>query len=360
MVRVIALCIACMILVCPQVRAYQVDKGLVREILADLGLQVAIADPGTAWNGAIYFAAADPLRGMELWRSDGTPGGTMLVKDIYPGPGSSSPSGLFATEGLLYFQAFDPIRGRELWVSDGTAAGTRLVRDIAIGPLNGAPANFALLNGQVYFRAYEPGSGTELWTSDGTAAGTYMVRDIVPGFISSFPDELTVVGGKLFFRAFDLAHGTELWQSDGTPRGTVLCADTIPGGQGGAPSQLNVVGNDLYFRTRDARGLHLWKSDGTSAGTVTIEGLVPGKVQLSWRAPSFNTDGTALGDLAGYRIRHGSNPFILENHIDLPNPSLDSIELNEFPPGPQWFAVTAVNSAGVESGRSNIVFTLVR
>jgi ELWxxDGT repeat protein len=43
-------------------------------------------------NGRAFFAANDGLHGAELWVSDGTAGGTRLVKDIRPGAGSSSPN----------------------------------------------------------------------------------------------------------------------------------------------------------------------------------------------------------------------------------------------------------------------------
>src|SRR5881396_2555956 len=57
------------------------------------------------------------------------PAATVLVKDINPGRGSSSPDGLTDVNGTLFFSAEDPTNGRELWKSDGTAAGTEEVRD---------------------------------------------------------------------------------------------------------------------------------------------------------------------------------------------------------------------------------------
>src|SRR6059058_564112 len=46
----------------------------------------------TPANGLLFFSTSDPLHGWELWKSDGTTAGTMLVKDIVPGPNSSWPS----------------------------------------------------------------------------------------------------------------------------------------------------------------------------------------------------------------------------------------------------------------------------
>src|SRR5687767_9483847 len=36
-------------------------------------------------NGTIYFEANDGVHGIELWKSDGTSVGTVMVKDINPG-----------------------------------------------------------------------------------------------------------------------------------------------------------------------------------------------------------------------------------------------------------------------------------
>jgi len=52
------------------------------------------------------------------------------VNDINPGGTNSSPSGFTVFNGALYFQADDGVSGIELWKTDGTANGTVLVKDI--------------------------------------------------------------------------------------------------------------------------------------------------------------------------------------------------------------------------------------
>ena len=77
----------------------------------------------TALGGDIYFSTDDGAHGTELWRSDGTEAGTVLVKDIMPGAEGSLPggsgggySGPFTDSGgTLSFEANDLVHGGELW-----------------------------------------------------------------------------------------------------------------------------------------------------------------------------------------------------------------------------------------------------
>ena len=84
----------------------------------------------------VLFTQFDVEYGRELWRSDGTPGGTALVKDINPGPAdgaSRSAGGIMTVGNVAYFVADDGVHGKELWRTDGTAAGTAMVEDLTPG-----------------------------------------------------------------------------------------------------------------------------------------------------------------------------------------------------------------------------------
>jgi ELWxxDGT repeat protein len=85
-------------------------------------------------GGNLFFTSDDGVHGNELWKTDGTTSGTVLVKDIYPGSNGSGPRYLVAMGSNLLFAAADGENGTELWISDGTADGTRLFRDIRPGP----------------------------------------------------------------------------------------------------------------------------------------------------------------------------------------------------------------------------------
>lgn len=227
-----------------------------------------------------YFAGYAPATGWELWKSDGTSGGTTLVEDICPGTCSSRP-GNFATLGsTIYFFADDDVHGEELWRTDGTPAGTYLVLDILPG-VNGSPGFEQMVqsNGLLYFVAYASGAGDELWKSDGTAGGTQLVKDICPGSGNSGIQKFVRSGVYTYFLANDCSTGQELWRTDGTAAGTLRLADANPGSSGASISGIfpATSGNIVFFTaTSPAAGEELWRSDGTTANTAMVADLCSG------------------------------------------------------------------------------------
>ena len=228
-------------------------------------------------GGRLFFTAYQPETGSELWTSDGTEEGTVLVDDVEPGQGSSNPRGLIHADGVVFFAAFREGAGLELWKSDGTPSGTFMVADIEPGERGSDPAGFFLLDGTLYFSADRGGLGKELWKSDGTEGGTVLVRDIMPGEEGSSPSQLTAVDGLLYFTAFHRDRGIELWKSDGSAEGTLLVADLNPGEAGSGPTFLSSAGGRLFFvATLRGLGIQPCVSDGTRAGTRPLLVLEPG------------------------------------------------------------------------------------
>jgi ELWxxDGT repeat protein len=227
-------------------------------------------------NGTLFFTANDGTNGEELWKSDGTTAGTVMVRDIYAGSTGSAPTGLTNINGTLYFAANSVSNGIELWKSDGTAAGTVMVKSINFGSGSSSPTGLTNINGMLYFSAFDSFYGTELWKSDGTSAGTVMVKDIYSSGSSS-PQNLTNVNGTLFFTAADVTNGNELWKSNGTAAGTVLVKDIYTGTNSSNPNYLTVSNGALFFSANNGvNGTELWKSDGTAGGTVLVKDVNPG------------------------------------------------------------------------------------
>ena len=229
-------------------------------------------------NGTLFFAANDGANGRELWKSDGTEVGTVMVKNIDPRPwvqnaknpgymevGSSRPDKLTNVNGTLFFLAENGVNERSLWKSDGTEDGTALIKDIRLWKTAAFGEQLIALNSSLLFVAYDQAHGVELWRSDGTEESTVMVKDILPGEEGSGPTALTIVDGTLFFRANSNNTWPNLWKSDGTKEGTERVKMI-------GAHQLTNVNGTLFF-TAGQHGEGLWKSDGTEAGTLLVKDI---------------------------------------------------------------------------------------
>ena len=275
---------------------YTVDLPAYRvaDILPGGGDAFSTASRFVAVGSTLYFTADDGTHGVELWKTDGTTAGTVLVKDIVAGAGISSIKYLTNVGGTLYFTANDGVHGAELWKSDGTAIGTVMIADINPDAASSSPNEFTEFNGALYFLADDGVHGTELWRSEGTAATTVMVTDFfAEDFYFPFGNT-TVPGLNDIVRVDDLLYLTGrgyvgetftsgLWKSNGTASGTVIVrgeelgddewlGDPLGFGFTGTPAH---IGDTLYFVAYDSvHGWDLWKSDGTESGTVLVKDFI--------------------------------------------------------------------------------------
>lgn len=80
-----------------------------------------------------------------------------------------------------------------------------------------------------------------------------------------------------------------------------------------------------------------------------------GNATLSWQAPTTDTNGAPLTDLAGYRIYYGTSATDLSDTIQLTSVGLQTYVIQNLASGTWYFAVTAVASTGVESTLSVVV-----
>jgi hypothetical protein len=80
-----------------------------------------------------------------------------------------------------------------------------------------------------------------------------------------------------------------------------------------------------------------------------------GAATLSWAAPDENTDGSALTNLAGYRIYFGTSADALDQVIDIPSVGITTYVVDDLNAGTYYFSIRAYNTVGAESALSNIV-----
>uniref|UniRef100_UPI0040475FF4 T9SS type A sorting domain-containing protein n=1 Tax=Flavobacterium sp. TaxID=239 RepID=UPI0040475FF4 len=215
-------------------------------------------------NNKLLFLASSQAHGGELFITDGTASGTEVLLDIYPGSNGSSLNYDYLDfygelNGELYFWAREGSTPFSLWKTDGTPTGTVKILDPSF---SGGPNYMTSYDGKIYFTAYSaPGENPELYVTDGTASGTGLFLEINPSTASNLssgsnPNDLFVYDGYLFFSADDGTNGRELWRTNGTAVGTTMVADIFPNtlnpsfGKGSNPGDFIEFNDELYFSAR--------------------------------------------------------------------------------------------------------------
>ncbi len=227
------------------------------------------------FDQTLYFTATDTNTRTELWKIDKT-GNPVLVKDINPGAGSSSPYSFTNVNGTLYFIAIVNT-GTELRKIDPTGA-TVLVKDFSSGTDSSYPSNLTNINGTLYFTDSNNTTGQDLWKIDPTGVAV-LVKDFRSGTDLSFLSSLTNVDGTIYFMTDNftkdrIAKGQQLWTINSTGD-AVIVKNFGSDGNYSSPEFTNVNGT-LYFTFSDTNtGRELWKVDPTGAA-VLVEDIKPG------------------------------------------------------------------------------------
>ena len=225
------------------------------------------------FKGLAYFCSERAGFGKELHVSNGGEFGTTIVKDLDPGPGSSSPFGLFVYKNALFFFAETTATGYALWKTDGTSEGTTLVKSLPISISSAAFFNTATVGETrqgVFFQI-----ANQLFRTNGTRSGTMLVDvSVTRGARSSgnirnattyivLNDQLYFLTDSILFRLETSGRATQLanlpfhYESAGS----------------GIYSRLGIFnGGFLLFADAPDNQFcfcidQLWFSDGTAGGT---------------------------------------------------------------------------------------------
>ena len=243
-----------------------------------------------AVGNTVFFTATDGTSGIEMWRSDGTDAGTYRVKDISAGSGSANISNMvfvpmpgFPLGGQIFFTASF---SADLWITDGTDAGTRLVKDLNPGTQPSSASGLVAFGDKVLFSGNDPLLGKELWLSDGTEPGTVIIKNIVNEDQSAFRDGhygeiqpawYSHANGALYFTAYDDVSGIELYKTNVDATGAEIVKELRTGVPGGNPEYSFNINGKITFRGSDGTvGSELWQTDGTEANTTLVEDIRPG------------------------------------------------------------------------------------
>jgi ELWxxDGT repeat protein len=244
-------------------------------------------------NKAIFNSSS------QVWVSDGTDAGTQLLLNTQGGP-----QYLAQFNGNLYFYASVGTLGLELWKTDGTPGGTLLVKDIRqndtegyeLQDLNGGVAT----NDWFFFAAVDPQGNHGIWKTDGTSAGTteFIVLEPVPQYL---PYLIGPAGSNVFFIRI-AGSGSEIWVTDGLTTKKLKTIDQ-------QYDYIHAVkDNVIYFITRGGafspeRNEEIWRSDGTIEGTYQIN--------FQGRPYLLATSGDYVY-VAGRADKEGSELFVIE------------------------------------------------
>jgi len=255
-------------------------------LLSDaLGLSAA---PSIEIGGTSYFFADDGIHGRELWKSDGTPQGTVLVKDLTPGATGSDLHTFFHAGTRVVFLTV--VTGADdddytLWSSDGSSAGTIELADLFDAeqlPAVQAGERVAIIH--AYDGVDAPDlTDADLYFTDGTRGGTSLVRTWRA--VASDPDSgiagatfsatgIWATGGRVVF------HINSLWASDGTAGGTVNLDPVLRDPLTDFPYEAAAIfeaNGKVYIPGPAARVL--WESDGTVGGTTSRAFAVTGNLE---------------------------------------------------------------------------------
>ncbi|BCU79796.1 hypothetical protein llg_45110 [Luteolibacter sp. LG18] len=253
----------------------------------------------TPFGNTLLFAAYDAAVGEELWKSDGTPAGTVLVKDLNPGPGSSFPRNPTVVGSQVFFVADDWVHGFQLWKTDGTAAGTVLVKDFGGGAPEVAPELLTAVGDTLFFVMPSDieGEDDQLWKSDGTTGGTVPVIGFTANPSPLDTDTIGSMagyGGRIF-----VGIGQELWVGNEAGTGFVRIAVVANGGVADTTYSFAPAADFLYFFGRGAVQMELWRTDGSVGNTSKLA-----DVGGWYRNASSGTVGNTLF-FGGLNANHG-------------------------------------------------------
>lgn len=146
----------------------------------------------------------------------------------------------------------------------------------------------------------------------------------------SLPEAEDADGDVLSFSAQNLPPWASIDPISGTIRGTPRAGDVG-------------VHEDIVITVAD--GTH---TVSTTPFTITVLPPATGVASLAWATPAATVDGSALDDLAGYRIAYGRDPDDLDRSLVIDDAVSTSYTFTTLDEGVWYFSIIAVTAGGLE------------
>ena len=190
-------------------------------------------------------------------------------------------------------------------------------------------------NGSTWVSSTDPVGSTAALTMSGTPP----TSDTAGQAYSFVPTTSNTGGGTL---KFSIAN-SPAWASLNTATGALT----------GTPSSA---------QTGTYANILLSVSNGSASASVPAFSILVtamGTANLTWTAPTQNSDGTSLADLAGYTIFYGTDPAQMTQTIAVDSPSTSTYQVSNLPAGTFYFAVAALASDGTQSVDSSVATKVI-
>jgi hypothetical protein len=268
-----------------------------------------------SWNGSTWVSSSDPRK---LASANGTalPAAAQIT--------DSSANVWTLSGGVIYKNA----------ALAGYSSGvTLLLYDNKIIYQENSAGGWWSWNGSTWVSSSDPRTVT---TSDPTAptiSGSPATSDVIGQAYSFVPATTNPGGGTLEFTITN----KPAWASFNTLTGALTGTPTSA--QAGAYSNILIS-----------------VSNGSASASLAAFSIAvaAGSASLSWTAPTQNTNGTPLTDLAGYTIYYGTSPSEMTQTIQVADPSATSYVVGNLSAGTYYFAVAAYTSTATQSVQSSV------
>lgn len=255
-------------------------------------------------GGSLYFATTDYFSSWELWRSDGTAEGMQRIKPAANAARLNEINQPLPSPTPRYFPKITPVNGNlfistayEIWISDGTSTGTVLLASMNTSP--GTQFQYVAYKNQMAYIVADftqfPTPNNQLWLTDGTLSGTRRVTDA--------PTNASLINAAGDWLYLTDATGT-LWKTNGNT-GSIQQVTTLPS------QPLITWQNQLLFRGHPFQNSPalLMVTDGTPTGTHQLLSLPLDETGATITAHNF---ADANGKLLFWDTRPaiGTEPYI--------------------------------------------------